>query len=171
MQMLRKDSNIKYDLKRGSEEVFNDYLRRLEHYKHFQDPIDRTRKFFNNPLIKGALNQKYGDNFIHESILKSIDDVALDMSGGDKLPMVNKIKRNFVTGVLGGNLILFPKQMMSVSAYRTGLKSGKEELAFSQYMTKGWGDKAQWDMMKELNGSEFMFNRKMGNSFNRRSDS
>jgi hypothetical protein len=161
----QKSKNIKYDLQRGAEEVFSDYLRSLKHYKHFQDPIDRARKLFNDPFMQKALEYKFGSDFATKVIKKNIDDIALDVAAGDKLPWLTEVKNRFVTANLGANLILFPKQMMSVSAYRTGLEGHGENAMFTGFLMSGMVD--GWKTIGELNRSQFMKNRAAGQSYNR----
>jgi ubiquitin len=160
-----KQSGIKYDVKLGSEQILNDYLRKLKHYTYFQEPIDRAKQFFNDPTIRKAITYKTKTPNTIKVIDKMLGDISLDMAQGMKLPLLTTVKNRFVVANLGANLILFPKQMMSVSAYRAGLKGSAEQRAFSKYMTTGFV--GGFGTMKALNKSEFLQNRKYGNSFNR----
>jgi carbon monoxide dehydrogenase subunit G len=159
--------NVKLDFKRGSEEVFSDYLRRGMHYKHFQEPIDRMKSIFSNPQIKRAMKAKYGTEMISKMIDKHIADIATDVGAGDKLPWLTNIKNKFVTANLGANLLLFPKQMTSITAFGVGLKTPAESAMFQRLLWESLATKEGWDAYRELAGSEFMVNRAKGQSYNR----
>jgi len=157
--------NLQLNLKVGAEEVFTRYLRDLMHYKHFQEPVDRARRMFRSDEMKSALQAKYKTDYTGKVINKMIDDIARDSAGGDRHPWLVKAKARFVTGVLGVNFMLFPKQMTSMGAFRVGLKSAREEMLFTKNMADGIVN--GWDAVMELGNSEFMKNRLVGHTFNK----
>jgi hypothetical protein len=160
--------NIKMDLSLGADQVFTDYVTRAAHYRHFQEPLRRARQVFGSESVQKAVKARAGTNFANTVINEALGDIAADhtmKSKLDKFPALTKIKNNFVMANLGANLILLPKQLMSVDAYRAAIKNPTEMAAFNKYLMRTLVD--GWSTMKALNESEFMFNRAATNSMNR----
>jgi len=164
----QRSGSIKLDLSKGSEEVFVDYLSHAMHYKHFQEPLRRADNVLNDSKIKKAIQGKYGEKagkYVSDVIAKSLKDIGADAAGGTKIKWLATLKNKFTVANLGANVILLPKQLMSVDAYRAGLQSPAEEALFTKhlmsFMVDGWG------AMGELNRSEMMVNRAAGHSYNK----
>ncbi len=87
----------------------------VEHYKAFSGAIKDVSKYLYSPDVKAAIRQKYG-----EPIFKELDQWLKDASyGGSRqtIGALNKlsswIRTNFVTAVLGYNLLTVAKQPVS----------------------------------------------------------
>jgi len=164
----QRSGNIKLNLGLGSEQVFADYLSSAMHYKHFQEPLRRADMVFGNNNIKKAITAKYGSkagNYINKVMEKSLKDIGADAAAGTKIEWLTKLKNNFTVANLGANVILLPKQLMSVDAYRAGLSNAAEEAMFTRYLMSTLVD--GWGTMGELNRSEMMINRAAGHSYNK----
>lgn len=79
----------------------------VEHYKAYAKAIRDASKYLNNPKIKTAIKQKYGD-----AIFKELDRWLKDVSYGGDQKAVSAIdiasrwlRTNYVTSVLGYNLV------------------------------------------------------------------
>jgi len=89
--------------------------RKVEHYKAFAKPIRDANKILSNHEIKSAIKERFGDKY-YQVLDKWLKDVAY---GGDNktISSIDKISRwirtNYVTSVLGGNLLTAAKQPIS----------------------------------------------------------
>jgi hypothetical protein len=164
----QRSKGIKLDLSLGSEQVFADYLSSAMHYKHFQEPLRRADQVLTSNKMTEAIRAKYGDKagkYINKVIDKQLKDIGADVASGTKIKWLTTLKNNFTVANLGANVILLPKQMMSVDAYRAGLANKGEEALFTRYLSSFMID--GWGAMGELNSSEMMINRAAGHSYNR----
>jgi len=175
----------------GGDTVLIRHLIEMEHFKAWAEPMRSLRSFFGDERIRTAIKQNFGPN-----LLKRIDDTIDTVARGGIDPkkvndLLDKLRKNFTTSVLGLNFTLIPKQLASIPAYAAHIPaanfvsgtmgfmiSPREKvkiLAKSEMMIARYGLGFERDMMLALQRSErqqlsgkrnwrdkFMFPTKMG---------
>jgi hypothetical protein len=90
-------------------------LQKVEQYKAYAEAVRDVNKYLNNPEIKNAIKQKYGDKYL-DVLNKWLKDNAY---GGDKqtLDFINNMSKwlrtNWATSALGLNIVSMLKHPMS----------------------------------------------------------
>jgi len=116
---------------------FNDMLYRYidwgMHYTNYQPLVKQMSEVFRSGEMRDAIKAKTGVGKFNDVMDKLIDDFASGRAGGDRVKALDKIRANFVRSKLGFNVVLLPKQLMSINAYQ-GTLNIKEAAEFSAYL-------------------------------------
>jgi hypothetical protein len=95
------------------------YINDMEVYKAFEEPVSNFRSVMSSREVRNAIKQNHGSKF-NQRLDTLINDVALQgNSTGKNIEAIDILRRNFTRSVLGANLSLVPKQLMSFPAYAT----------------------------------------------------
>jgi hypothetical protein len=156
---VRTNSKDWFDLKDANELMYA-HIERASHYIHFQDPVNRLEKVFGNKEVRRVLERRFGRR-ANEVMEKFRDDIAHDHWGGDKWIGLDKLKTGFVRAKLGFNLVLFPKQMVSTTAFRSEVKP-EDQLVFTKYMLM-----PDFGLMKQMAKNPYIKSRYDMGLFNR----
>ena len=101
--------------------VLANHVIEMAHFRAWAEAIGELRSTFSNEKVRNAIVQYHG-----RAMLRNIDGFINDMARGGIDPrvvdrMLDKLRRNFTFAVLGINLTLIPKQIVSFPAYATNL--------------------------------------------------
>lgn len=101
--------------------VLANHVIEMAHFRAWAETIGELRSTFSNEKVRNAIAQYHG-----RAMLRNIDGFINDMARGGIDPRVvdkvlDKLRRNFTFAVLGINLTLIPKQIVSFPAYATNL--------------------------------------------------
>jgi len=126
-----------YKLSKANDLAFNDILHkhidRSMHYVHYQGLIKDMDAVFRNGDVKAVIEDGFTSN-ANTVIDAMITDMAKGRPGsGQEIFMADKLRVAFVRSKLGLNILLLPKQLMSVNAYQAEM-SPAESAAFFKYM-------------------------------------
>jgi hypothetical protein len=145
---------------RSANENMNNHIERVLHYVNFQDAVNRLDRAFGESGVRDAISDRYGD--IGNKVMdKFIKDISHDVLTGDRWRNMDKLRSRFVRAKLGFNLILLPKQIMSVDAYRAELSAG-EQLEFTANLFK-----VDWGVIKKMSQNPWLRSRYAHSSFDR----
>ena len=89
----------------------------MEHFKAWAEAIREMRSVLGSEEVQSAIAEYHG-RFIRKVLNKFIDDMA--RGGVDRALLfdgVDKLRAKFVVSVIGANLTVTPKQLMSIPAY------------------------------------------------------
>ena len=126
-----------YKLGKSNDLAFNDmlykHIDRSMHYVHYQSVIKDMDAVFRNADVKTVIE----DGFTSQTN-KVIDAMITDMAkgrpgSGQEIFGADKMRAAFVRSKLGLNILLLPKQLMSVNAYQAEM-SPAESVAWAKYM-------------------------------------
>jgi len=97
--------------------VLANHVIEMAHFRAWAETIRELRATFGNENVRTAIKQYHG-----AGMMRTIDRFIDDMARGGVDPrmvdrMLDKLRRNFTTAVLGVNLTLIPKQLASIPAY------------------------------------------------------
>jgi len=99
------------------DQVLARHISEMEHFIAWGEAIRELRATFGSRQVQDAIKKIYG-NSIRSAINSRINSLA--RGGADRAnvnQLLNKIRRNFVTSVLGLNITMLPKQIVSTVAY------------------------------------------------------
>jgi hypothetical protein len=148
-----------FDL-RNANEIMNSHIERAAHYVHFQDISNRISRLFGDQRFQEVVEKEY-TRHANVVLKKFTDDLTRDAMSGDKWKVLDKIRTNFVKANLGFNLVLLPKQLMSVTAYRSDVDFA-EMGSFTKYMIA-----PDRKLIKNLAKTSFIRSRYEMGTFNR----
>lgn len=115
---LKSRVNNKHPLKLlDGDTVLLNHIVEMEHFKAWSLSMREMRAILNSRQVQKAIRQYHGQN-----AARILNDFIDDLSRGgvdSRLlkPILDKLRSNFTTAVLGVNLTLFPKQLASIPAY------------------------------------------------------
>jgi hypothetical protein len=123
----RKAKSGKHNTKVDGDALLKRYMEKMAHYIHFQEPLKRSQNILENELIGKHLSQREGGDYVKNIIKEFHDDIAKNEGGNrrfGRIPIIDKLAISVTRAHLGLNLGLWPKQMVSIDAYRTMIPSG-----------------------------------------------
>jgi len=126
-----------YKLSKPNDLAFNDmlykHIDRSMHYVHYQGVIRDMDSVFRNEDVKAVIEDGFTSQ-ANKHIDAMINDMAKGRPGsGQEIFGADRMRAAFVRSKLGLNILLLPKQLMSVNAYQAEM-SPAESAAFFKYM-------------------------------------
>ncbi len=115
--LLSRTKNTRALKNVGGDQMLIQHLVEMEHFKAWASTIRELRGVFGDSGVRTAIHQNFGTH-----MLQKVDEAINDMARGGIDPIhvngrLDKMRKNFTTAVLGLNLTLIPKQIVSFPAY------------------------------------------------------
>jgi len=117
--LKQRVNNVNTTVIQGDIDVFNQYVRQMEHFKAFAIYIKRMNGVFKNEKIRQEIEDTHGKGFLDtlDTILTSIATNGTSGTTTKFDKVARSIRANLARGLVGGKILALPKQLTSMVAY------------------------------------------------------
>lgn len=161
----RVDNKNSIDLSGGIEGNMVRYADQMEHFINFTDVIKDLSQVFSNQDVKNAIEYEVGKP-MNNIIEKFIQDLTNKPESNSKAARVLQgLRKNYTTAVLGLNPTVFLKQLTSAPAY--AVATGVDVSSYLKNSAKLYTTRKGRKALKEIRNSDFIQDRKENLGFDR----